>query len=181
MEMSRPFKGEEAVAEALEILAKTKSLEQYRQAQAVVLPLCHGLSLEETARALGLTPRWVSQLRNRFIAGARVSETSPRGGRHHAYLTEQEEAELLRPFIEEAARGGILVVDQIKAHLETRLDRPWALSSVYALLHRHGWRKPAPDKRHPQSDPAAQPEEKENSRTRSRKSGKRSPKARRTA
>ncbi|HQT31814.1 MAG TPA: transposase [Thiobacillus sp.] len=26
-----------------------------------------------------------------------------------------------------------------------------ALSTVYAMLHRHGWRKLAPDKRHPQS------------------------------
>ena len=33
-----------------------------------------------------------------------------------------------------------------------------ALSSVYNLLHRHGWRKLAPDKRHPQSDPLAQQE-----------------------
>ena len=31
-----------------------------------------------------------------------------------------------------------------------------ALSSVYSMLHPHNWRKLAPDKRHPQSDPAAQ-------------------------
>jgi transposase len=152
-------------------------LEQFRQAQAVVLPLCHGLSLKETAQALGITPGWVSQLRNRFIAGVRVSQTPKRGGRHHAYLTPQEEAELLRPFIEEAARGGILVVSQIKARLEGKLNRPLALSSAYALLHRHGWRKLAPDKRHPQSDPQAQEAWKKNFRTRSHNSGKSSPKA----
>ena len=33
-----------------------------------------------------------------------------------------------------------------------------ALSSVYNLLHRHGWQNLAPDKRHPQSDPLAQEE-----------------------
>ncbi|MDR0250284.1 MAG: winged helix-turn-helix domain-containing protein [Burkholderiales bacterium] len=38
-----------------------------------------------------------------------------------------------------------------------------ALSSVYNLLHRHGWRKLAPDKRHPKSDPQAQEEWKKNS------------------
>jgi Winged helix-turn helix len=31
-------------------------------------------------------------------------------------------------------------------------------------LHRHGWRKLAPDKRHPKSDPQAQEEWKKNSR-----------------
>jgi transposase len=179
--MSRPFKGEEAVADALDVLAKTKSLEQFRQAQAVVLPLCHGLSLEETAQTLGVTPRWVSQLRNRFIAGDRVSETPSRGGRHHAYLTEEEEAKLLGSFTEEAARGSLLVVGQIKARLESQMGRPFALSSVYALLHRHGWRKLVPDKRHPQSDPEAQEAWKKNFRIRWRKSGKSSPRERPSA
>lgn len=36
------------------------------------------------------------------------------------------------------------------------LGREMALSSVYKLLHRHNWRKLAPDKRHPQSNPVAQ-------------------------
>ena len=55
------------------------------------------------------------------------------------------------------------MVPQIKAELEAALGRPMALSSVYNLLHRHGWRKLAPDKRHPQSDPAAQDAWKKNS------------------
>jgi transposase len=144
--MPRPFRGEEVVAEALEVLTTTKSLEQFRQAQAVVLPLRHGLSLKETAQALGLTPRWVSQLRNRFIVGQRVSETPRCGGRHHAYLSPEKETELLHPFIGEAAHGGVVVVGQIKARLEAKLNRSVALSSVYALLHRHGWRRPVSDK-----------------------------------
>jgi hypothetical protein len=44
-----------------------------------------------------------------------------------------------------------------------RLERTLALSSVYNALHRHGWRKLAPDQRHPQSDAAAQAEWKETS------------------
>jgi transposase len=141
------------------------------------LPLCHGLSLKETAQALGITPGWASQLRNRFIAGVRMSDTPRRGGRHHAFLTPQEETELLPPFIEEAARGGILVVSQIKTRLESQPGRLLALSTVYALPHRHGWRKPAPDKRHPPSDPQAQEAWKKSSRTHSRNCGKNSPRA----
>jgi hypothetical protein len=37
-----------------------------------------------------------------------------------------------------------------------RVGHPMSLSSVYTLLHRHDWRKLAPDKRYPQSDPEAQ-------------------------
>ena len=36
------------------------------------------------------------------------------------------------------------------------LGRPVAASVVWRLLARHGWRKVAPDTRHPKSDPAAQ-------------------------
>ena len=54
-------------------------------------------------------------------------------------------------------------VAQIKAALDKRLGRKVALASAYNLLHRHNWRKLAPDKRHPQSDPVAQQEWKKNS------------------
>ena len=77
-------------------------------------------------------------------------------------LTNGERA-VLAPFLDRARNGGILVVPQIKAELERTLGRRMALSSVYNLLHRHGWRKLAPDKRHPQSDPVAQEAWKKNS------------------
>ncbi|OGB30392.1 MAG: hypothetical protein A3F78_08805 [Burkholderiales bacterium RIFCSPLOWO2_12_FULL_61_40] len=85
---------------------------------------------------------------------------------------------LARPLRVQAREGGILVVGQIKPHLEEALGRPISLSSVYTLLHRHDWRKLAPDKRHPQSDPVAQEEWKKNSPKRSKASartGKASP------
>lgn len=69
----------------------------------------------------------------------------------------------MEPFFEQAQGGGVLVVNTIKHALEQRLDRKVALSSVYNLLHRHGWRKLAPDKRHPKTDVAAQEQWKKNS------------------
>ena len=74
---------------------------------------------------------------------------------------------LITPFLARASKGGILVVPQIKAELEAALGRGMALSTVYKLLHRHGWRKLAPDKQHPQSDPVAQAAGKKNSPKRS--------------
>jgi len=73
-------------------------------------------------------------------------------------MTAEQEREALAPFLDRARSGGIVVVGQVKAELEARLARPMALSSVYNLLHRHGWRKLAPHKRHPQSDEQAQQE-----------------------
>ena len=44
----------------------------------------------------------------------------------------------------------------IKQALDAHLGRAVALSSVYNVLHRHNWRKLAPDKRHVKADSEAQ-------------------------
>lgn len=172
--MARPARGEHCLEQARQMLAQARTVEQLRQAQAVVLPLDHGLSLEQTARAIGQSVTWTCRLRNRFMAGQVVGDgsTPARGGRRHQNMTPEQERAALAPFLQRAAAGGILVVSQLKAELEQSLGRPMALSSVYKLLHRHGWRKLAPDKRHPQSDPLAQQEWKKNSPSTSPKSSR---------
>ena len=87
----------------------------------------------------------------------------------------EQERELLAPSLERASTGGILVVGQVKTEIEARLGRSMALSSVYNLLHRHGWRTLAPDRRHPQSDPRAHKEWKKNSPSGSPKSARSAP------
>ena len=159
--MARKASGKDVLETAKVQLAKAKTAEQLRQAQAVVLPLEFGLSLEQTAKAIGLSVGWACQLRTRFAReGGCVQST--RGGRRRENLTREEEAAFLAPFFEKAKVGGILVVGEIKQALDARLGRTVALASAYNLLHRHGWRKLAPDKRHPQADVAAQEEWKKN-------------------
>ncbi len=156
--MARPARGAEVLEMAQEMILRAKTIEELRQAQAVVFPLAYGLSLEETARAIGRSVVWTCRLRNRFLAGETVGDGQRQrpGGRRRENMSVAREREVLEPFLERARDGGILVVPQIKVELETALGRSMALSSVYNLLHRHGWRKLAPDKRHPQSDPVAQ-------------------------
>lgn len=69
-------------------------------------------------------------------------------------MSKDEKQAFLGPFFGKAAAGGILVVSEIHQALEARLGRRVALASVYNLLHRHNWRKLAPDKRRPQADVA---------------------------
>jgi transposase len=74
-----------------------------------------------------------------------------------------EERSFLAPWAKLSQDGGMLVVSPLRAALAQRLGRPVAASVVYRMLTRHGWRKVAPDTRHPKSDPAAQEEWKKNS------------------
>ena len=122
--------------------------------------------MDQVADVLGISKSWACKLRIRFIqSGGRKEEPKrKRGGRRRENMSKEEEAAFLAPFFDKAARGGILIVSEIKQALDERLGRTTALASTYNLLHRHNWRKLAPDKRHPKSDVEAQEEWKKNSR-----------------
>lgn len=156
--MGRKASGGEVLKQAKARVVEARTTDELRQAQAVLLPLEFGLSLEQTAHAIGVSVGWACQLRRRFIrdGGAPESDRPKAGGRRRENMTREEEAAFLQPFFAKAKSGGILVVGEIKRALDQRLGRQVALASAYNLLHRQGWRKLAPDKRHPQTDAAAQ-------------------------
>lgn len=165
--MARKASGRNVVDQAKTSVAQARTVGDLRRAQAVLLPLEFGLSLEQTAEAIGVSRGWACRLRTEFIRRrGEYEEIRPtRGGRRRENMTKDEEKDFLAPFFEKAAAGGILVVSEIRQALESHLGRKVALASVYNLLHRHGWRKIAPDKRHPEADVQAQEDWKKNSRT----------------
>lgn len=55
--MARKASGADQVASARELLRTTKTADELRTAQTVLLPLELGLSLEQTAKAIG---RWLA-------------------------------------------------------------------------------------------------------------------------
>ena len=157
--MSRTASGREVLGRAKACLKQARTVEELRQVQAVLLPLEWGLTLPQVAEVLGVSVGWACRLRTRFVREGKLnapSRAATCGGRRRQNMTPEQERDALAPFLDRARTGGILGVNQVKAELEATLGRPMALSSVYNLLHRHGWRKLAPDKRHPQSDPQAQ-------------------------
>ena len=116
MEMGRSASGVEFLERAKVCLSNARTVEELKAAQAVVLPLVFGLSLEQTAQAIGLSVGWTCQLRTRFIRHEETSDErrARKGGRRHENMTHAEEAEFLAPFFEKAKTGGILIVGEIK-------------------------------------------------------------------
>ena len=162
--MARKATGQEIIGTALEILKQAKNGDEIRRCQAVLFPLELGISLIETAKYIGRSLSWTNQARSSFIKNAGLVPGSGSGGRRRSNLSLEEEVELLEPFIEKAKSGGLLVVSSIHEALEKRLGRKVSRASAYNLLHRHNWRKLAPDKRHVKADPEAQEEWKKNCR-----------------
>jgi transposase len=92
--------------------------------------------------------------------------TAPRSKRelrNRAKANLERERQILDEVLPDAATGGVVVIPRVKPAIEAKLGKTLALSSVYRMLARHGWRKLAPDTYHPQGDPEAREGWKKNS------------------
>jgi transposase len=154
--MARSPGGKEFLASAWLQLSETSDANELRILLALVLPLAHGLSTQATAALVGRSPRWVTRARNDYIRKSGRTQRTPKRIRNNAHMTTGQEADFLAPFFEQARQGGVLGVNDIHRALEKHLGHKVALASAYNLLHRHGWRKLAPDKRHIYADVQAQ-------------------------
>jgi transposase len=167
--MSRPRRVDpELVVKAQAVVAKAADVKELRAAQSILLPAVAHTTLEQTAALLGVGRATVARLQQRFREELQRTRTSrPWGGRRRAIMSLEEEQAFLAPWAEQARDAGVLVVSPLRAALAEKLGREKvAASVVYRLLARHGWRKVAPDTRHPKSDPVAQAEWKKNFRKR---------------
>src|SRR5271157_3895722 len=104
--MARTPRGREVLEKAKELLSKARTVEELRQAQAVVLPLEYGFSMERTGAVIGVSKGWASHLRSEFIrAKGEDRKKELRGGRRRANMTFEEEVAFLAPFFERASKG----------------------------------------------------------------------------
>ena len=145
-------------------MAETTDVQQLKAAQAVLLPGLLGATLEQTATLLGVGRASVHRFQQRFRRGLKTpAGPAQEMGWPTARVAElEEEQAFLAPWVEQARQAGVLVVSPLRAALAEKLGRKVAPSVLYRLLSRHGWRKVAPDTKHPKSDPVAQAEWKKN-------------------
>jgi transposase len=125
---------------------------------------------EDIATHCGVSKATVHQIissSNRL--GVTAVETVGKGGRHHDYLSLQEEREFLAPFFAHAERGELATAGEIKRAFEARVGQEVAERTIHRLLDRHGWRKLMPRPRHPQASREAQEQFKKTLRRRSKR------------
>jgi transposase len=166
-DMARPRRNEPAIVKQAKLtLAASNNLETQRQCQAVLIPALLNVTLEQTAEVMGVGRSTVARLQKQFREQVSAGIEQPArnwGGRRRSLMSEEEEVKFLQPWLEPAAAGQMVVVSPIRAALAQRLGRPVKASVVYRMLARHGWRKVAPDTRHPKSKPDIQEDWKKNS------------------
>lgn len=164
--MARLASGREHIEAARELMRTARTAHELRMAQAVLLPLEQGLSMEQTAEVIGRSVRATIAMRTRFakVASGRMKPPrSKRQLRNRAKSDLETERRALEEVLTHAATGGVVVIPRLKAAIEAKLNKTMDLSNVYRMLARHGWRKLAPDTSHPQGDPEVRQEWKKNS------------------
>ncbi|MDR3154534.1 MAG: winged helix-turn-helix domain-containing protein, partial [Deltaproteobacteria bacterium] len=80
------------------------------------------------------------------------------GGGNNFLMTPDDEEQFLSKYLDESKKGLILTVNELHQEYNNVVGKVTPKSTIYRILKRHGWRKVAPDKRHPKADPAAQEE-----------------------
>ena len=148
---------DEAMVEALKArLKQAKTIAEFQRIQCVLLRATLDCSASQIAQVLGWATATVHITHSRWAKeGESLFDLKGKGGRRNQLLSEQQEAEVLEPFIERASAGGVLKVAQVQQAYEARVGKAVPDSTVYRVLERHGWRKVVPRPRHPKADVAA--------------------------
>lgn len=157
----------EGTADRMKVLLRqTKSLDDHRRIQAVLMRASGTSSPATIAEVTGLYLNTVRIIHSRFLreGEAFLINRAGRGGRRHALLSVAQRARLLDGFREKAAAGGVVEVSSIKRAYEKATGHPVALTSVYRLLAAEGWRKTVPRPSHPKKNPESESAFKKSSR-----------------
>jgi transposase len=144
--------------------AETK--EMYRRWQCLYLTQSYEVTAAYVSDLSGLSTSAIYLLVEGYNKqGPDSVDYKVRGGRHHAYLSEQQEESLLEQLGAKAARGEILTVGDIRQEVEKELGFAVSDDYLWGLLKRHQWKKKAPRPQHPKKDPEAQKTFKKKSNT----------------
>ena len=140
--MARPVTGLDHLEAARALLKSAKTADELRLAQSVLLPLELGFSLEQTAAAIGRSKGATSAMRARFFRVLENREVQVRRKtdlRNRATVDLDREREILDEILAEV--GIAAPVTHFKPVIEARLGKTVALSTIYRMLARHGWRR----------------------------------------
>ena len=149
---------EHLTTEEVKTRMRTAPRPLYRQRWLIIYnALVEPRKAEEIARHCGVSKATVHDVISTYNRlGIAAVETAGKGGRRHQYLTLEEEQQFLAPFFARAEAGELTTTVEIWRAFESRVGHEVDDSTIYRLLHRHGWRKLMPRPRHPKADSQAQ-------------------------
>jgi transposase len=126
----------------------------YRERWSIIYTAqVHPREAKEIAKDIGVSVSKVHTLIPRYNnLGVAAVETPGKGGRHHEYMTVEEEKQFLEALLERAKKGELVTIKQIKRAYEQKVGHKINEVTIYRLLKRHRWRKVMPRPYHPKAN-----------------------------
>ena len=141
----------------------------YQRRLAIWLTQVGPFAAHRVAELLAVSTQAVWKWLGEYNAlGPQGLERHGRGGRRRGFLTLDRERAFLAGQLSRAGSGDLLTAQQLRPALSEAAGREVSLDYVYALPHRHRWRKLAPRPHHAQQDPALAEAFKKHARRRSK-------------
>jgi len=141
--LSSKYKIDEKSKESLKnLLNTTQNKTDFLRIQCVWLRVELGFDAEIIFRITGWAAGTVKKIWSNYLKNGEGTLIGiGRGGRRRNYLTYEEEELFLAQFLKKSPSGNNVLVADIKKSYEDRIQRTIPKSTIYRLLHRHGWKK----------------------------------------
>lgn len=108
-----------------------------------------GKSAREIGEATGYHYARVSTIVSKYVHDGLEAITGNHYGGNRKNMSFEEEAEILRPFLEISRNGQMVEISEIEAAYKKVVGHSISCAQIYRVLQRHGWRKVMPRSRHP--------------------------------
>jgi transposase len=136
--------------ETAKTAAKRNENKQIEKRLQVIIMRYEGKKDKEIAEKLGCHRKRVSQLCAEFRKKGLEEYTLRKYGGNNRNMRDEEEKRFLARFEEAAKEGQIITIGEIAAAYDEATGKTHeSKSSVYYLLHKHGWRMITPKTAHP--------------------------------
>jgi len=115
----------------------------------VLLMRADGKPASKISEATGYHAAYVSGIISNYVNNGIEAITGKHYGGNRRNMSYEEEAAILKPFIERSEKGQLVMVSEIEAAYEEAVGHSISSGQIYRVLHRHGWRKVMPRSQHP--------------------------------
>lgn len=115
----------------------------------VLLMRADGKPASRISEATGYHAAYVSAIVSNYAKHGIEAIMGKHYGGNRRNMSYEEETAILKPFLEKARKGQLLVVSEIEAAYEKAAGHPIGSGQIYRVLHRHEWRKVMPRSQHP--------------------------------
>ena len=137
----------------MKLLGQCRNNRETRRVQVILLLARHHWNYDQIAKATGYASTTVRDIQTRFFRdGESALLNRKKHKQRRGYLKFEQEQKFLLRFRQSAIEGELVSAADIQQAYEIYIGKKVASTTIYRLLHRHGWRKITPRAKHPKSD-----------------------------